>query len=168
MITLPHSPLPPLLSPPPAPPHSTQVSERQRLVDEFNNDPSLFAMLLSTRAGGQGLNLTGADTVIIHDMDFNPQVGRGRAGGVTEGERQKEVLKEVTAAGKDCRRGAVMRGSFQASLTMNPDFLILSLPSCALPTGDCLPLPDGPSSRGPCTSHWAAETSNRLQVSTYR
>jgi SWI/SNF-related matrix-associated actin-dependent regulator 1 of chromatin subfamily A len=32
--------------------------------------------LLSTRAGGQGLNLIGADTVIIHDMDFNPQMDR--------------------------------------------------------------------------------------------
>ena len=31
-------------------------------------------MLLSTRAGGQGLNLTGADVVILHDADFNPQV----------------------------------------------------------------------------------------------
>ncbi|KAL8265724.1 hypothetical protein R6Q59_003068 [Mikania micrantha] len=33
-------------------------------------------MFASTRAGGQGLNLTGADTVIIHDMDFNPQIDR--------------------------------------------------------------------------------------------
>ncbi|CAA7391173.1 unnamed protein product [Spirodela intermedia] len=55
---------------------STQVSERQSLVDTFNNDPSIFACLLSTRAGGQGLNLIGADTVIIHDMDFNPQIDR--------------------------------------------------------------------------------------------
>ena len=31
-------------------------------------------MLLSTRAGGQGLNLTAADTVVLHDSDFNPQV----------------------------------------------------------------------------------------------
>lgn len=55
---------------------STQVSERQTIVDTFNNDPSIFACLLSTRAGGQGLNLIGADTVIIHDMDFNPQMDR--------------------------------------------------------------------------------------------
>ncbi|KAJ4710236.1 Protein CHROMATIN REMODELING [Melia azedarach] len=55
---------------------STQVTERQDIVDAFNNDTSIFACLLSTRAGGQGLNLTGADTVVIHDMDFNPQIDR--------------------------------------------------------------------------------------------
>lgn len=55
---------------------STQVTERQTIVDTFNKDISIFACLLSTRAGGQGLNLTGADTVIIHDMDFNPQIDR--------------------------------------------------------------------------------------------
>ncbi|KAF5737795.1 protein CHROMATIN REMODELING 19 [Tripterygium wilfordii] len=55
---------------------STQVTERQTIVDAFNNDTSIFACLLSTRAGGQGLNLTGADTVVIHDMDFNPQIDR--------------------------------------------------------------------------------------------
>lgn len=55
---------------------STQVTERQTIVDNFNNDTSIFACLLSTRAGGQGLNLIGADTVIIHDLDFNPQIDR--------------------------------------------------------------------------------------------
>lgn len=33
-----------------------------------------FVFLLSTRAGGQGITLTAADTVIIYDTDFNPQV----------------------------------------------------------------------------------------------
>ena len=37
--------------------------------------PSL-CVLLSTRAGGQGLNLVGADAVVIHDCDFNPQIDR--------------------------------------------------------------------------------------------
>eukprot|EP01026_Neomeris_dumetosa_P047468 TRINITY_DN4078_c0_g1_i1.p1 TRINITY_DN4078_c0_g1~~TRINITY_DN4078_c0_g1_i1.p1 ORF type:complete len:739 (-),score=96.14 TRINITY_DN4078_c0_g1_i1:436-2652(-) len=56
---------------------STPVQERLSRVDCFNEpDSEIFAFLLSTRAGGQGLNLTGADTVIIHDVDFNPQVDR--------------------------------------------------------------------------------------------
>jgi len=54
----------------------TPVTERQDLVEEFNKDESIFAFLLTTRCGGQGLNLVGADTVIIHDSDFNPQVDR--------------------------------------------------------------------------------------------
>jgi SWI/SNF-related matrix-associated actin-dependent regulator 1 of chromatin subfamily A len=42
------------------------------MIDEFNQDASIFAFLLSTKAGGMGINLTAADTVIIHDVDFNP------------------------------------------------------------------------------------------------
>lgn len=45
---------------------------RQDLINEFTEDPSYFIFLLSTRAGGLGINLTAADTVIIHDIDFNP------------------------------------------------------------------------------------------------
>jgi SWI/SNF-related matrix-associated actin-dependent regulator 1 of chromatin subfamily A len=52
------------------------VAERQCLVDGYNSPTSpQFAFLLTTRAGGQGLNLLGADTVILYDVDFNPQVG---------------------------------------------------------------------------------------------
>ena len=55
----------------------TAVDERQELVDKFNaEDSTLDTFILSTRAGGQGLNLTGADTVILHDCDFNPQIDR--------------------------------------------------------------------------------------------
>eukprot|EP00850_Spirogloea_muscicola_P010575 SM000062S19961 [mRNA] locus=s62:684509:689584:- [translate_table: standard] len=55
---------------------STPVVERQLMVDDFNNNTEVFAFLLSTRAGGQGLNLTGADVVVLHDVDFNPQIDR--------------------------------------------------------------------------------------------
>lgn len=47
--------------------------EKQKRIDEFNaQDSPLFAFLLSTRAGGVGINLATADTVIILDPDFNP------------------------------------------------------------------------------------------------
>ncbi|KAM3425624.1 hypothetical protein BST61_g7569 [Cercospora zeina] len=46
---------------------------KQKRIDEFNApDSPLFAFLLSTRAGGVGINLATADTVIILDPDFNP------------------------------------------------------------------------------------------------
>merc|ERR1719232_625614 len=51
---------------------STPVQERQSLIDLFNNDDSYFIFILSTRAGGLGINLTAANTVILHDLDFNP------------------------------------------------------------------------------------------------
>jgi SWI/SNF-related matrix-associated actin-dependent regulator 1 of chromatin subfamily A len=50
----------------------TSIQERQTLIDEFSNDLSIPVFLLSTRAGGMGLNLTAADTCILHDLDFNP------------------------------------------------------------------------------------------------
>ncbi|MCJ1271654.1 hypothetical protein MMC22_011559 [Lobaria immixta] len=52
---------------------SMNASQKQKRIDEFNapNSP-LFAFLLSTRAGGVGINLATADTVIILDPDFNP------------------------------------------------------------------------------------------------
>jgi SNF2 family DNA or RNA helicase len=51
---------------------STKPELRQKLVDRFNDDTRIFALLLSTRAGGVGLNLVGADTVIFYDSDWNP------------------------------------------------------------------------------------------------
>lgn len=51
---------------------TTQVSERQELIDQFTEEEDIFLFLLSTRAGGLGINLTAANTVILHDIDFNP------------------------------------------------------------------------------------------------
>merc|ERR1711871_1165563 len=45
---------------------------RQRLMDRFNNDEKIFCFILSTRSGGLGINLIGADSVIFYDSDWNP------------------------------------------------------------------------------------------------
>ena len=55
---------------------STPISIRQELIDEFNKDNTIPVFLLSTKAGGLGINLTSADTVIMHDLDFNPENDR--------------------------------------------------------------------------------------------
>lgn len=46
-------------------------------ISEFTNNPEVFLFLLSTRAGGLGLNLTAADTVIIYDSDWVMQLNMG-------------------------------------------------------------------------------------------
>lgn len=53
---------------------STPSSKRQGLVDDFNHAPasSCFAFLLSAKAGGMGLNLTGASRLVLFDVDWNP------------------------------------------------------------------------------------------------
>ncbi|XP_076819588.1 lymphocyte-specific helicase-like [Clavelina lepadiformis] len=52
---------------------STKCDDRERNINKFNSDKNQFLFLLSTRAGGLGINLTAADTVIIYDSDWNPQ-----------------------------------------------------------------------------------------------
>ncbi|XP_030525754.1 protein PHOTOPERIOD-INDEPENDENT EARLY FLOWERING 1 isoform X2 [Rhodamnia argentea] len=51
---------------------STQPEERQTLMQRFNTNPKIFLFILSTRSGGVGINLVGADTVIFYDSDWNP------------------------------------------------------------------------------------------------
>ncbi|KAI8999586.1 SNF2 family N-terminal domain-containing protein [Gaertneriomyces semiglobifer] len=51
---------------------STKVEQRQYLCEKFNTDKRYLCFILSTRSGGLGLNLTGADTVIFYDGDWNP------------------------------------------------------------------------------------------------
>uniref|UniRef100_A0A0M3JMJ0 Helicase C-terminal domain-containing protein n=1 Tax=Anisakis simplex TaxID=6269 RepID=A0A0M3JMJ0_ANISI len=45
----------------------------QQMINTFNSsEPNLFIFLLSTKAGGLGINLTAANHIILHDIDFNP------------------------------------------------------------------------------------------------
>ncbi|KAI5092271.1 DNA repair and recombination protein RAD54B, partial [Silurus meridionalis] len=51
----------------------TPVAQRQRIVDSFNRlDSAHFLFLLSSKAGGVGLNLVGASHLVLYDMDWNP------------------------------------------------------------------------------------------------
>lgn len=53
---------------------SSKISARRDMVADFQNREDIFCFLLSTRAGGLGINLTAADTVIFYDSDWNPTV----------------------------------------------------------------------------------------------
>ncbi|GCE99736.1 putative DNA helicase ino80 [Zygosaccharomyces mellis] len=53
---------------------SSKLEDRRDLVHDWQTVPDLFVFLLSTRAGGLGINLTAADTVIFYDSDWNPTI----------------------------------------------------------------------------------------------
>ena len=53
---------------------STKLEDRRDTVAAFQSSPDIFVFLLSTRAGGLGINLTSADTVIFYDSDWNPTI----------------------------------------------------------------------------------------------
>ncbi|KAH7888749.1 SNF2 family N-terminal domain-containing protein [Phlebopus sp. FC_14] len=79
---------------------STAVDVRQSLVDEFTEDESIPVFLLSTKAGGMGINLTAASVVIMFDQDFNPHNDRqaqDRAYRIGQ-KRDVDVVKLITRA----------------------------------------------------------------------
>lgn len=78
---------------------NTSIKDRQDLVDEFNGDPDLHVFLLTTKVGGLGVNLTGADRVIIYDPDWNPSTdvqARERAWRLGQ-KREVEIYRLMTA-----------------------------------------------------------------------
>ncbi|WVO18027.1 hypothetical protein L204_105725 [Cryptococcus depauperatus] len=81
----------------------TKTDERQGLVDEFNEDTNIAVFLLSTKAGGVGINLTAASVVVIYDQDFNPHNDRqaaDRAYRIGQ-EKEVEVVKLITKGSID-------------------------------------------------------------------
>jgi len=131
---------------------STKIDDRQKQMDVFNaektsgadggrneSDERMFVFLLSTRAGGLGINLTAADTCIIFDSDWNPhqdsqamdrchRIGQTRpvavyrlltAGSVDiemmEKQISKKKLERMAIVGGDFRKaGARSKGAFSA------------------------------------------------------
>uniref|UniRef100_UPI00358DFE96 DNA excision repair protein ERCC-6 n=1 Tax=Myxine glutinosa TaxID=7769 RepID=UPI00358DFE96 len=78
---------------------TTSIASRQPLINKFNKDESIFLFLLTTRVGGLGVNLTGADRVIIFDPDWNPSIdtqARERAWRIGQ-TRQVTIYRLLTA-----------------------------------------------------------------------
>ncbi|XP_071985400.1 DNA excision repair protein ERCC-6 isoform X2 [Engystomops pustulosus] len=78
---------------------TTTVASRQPLITKFNEDTSIFVFLLTTRVGGLGVNLTGANRVVIYDPDWNPSTdtqARERAWRIGQ-KKQVTVYRLLTA-----------------------------------------------------------------------
>lgn len=78
----------------------TPIKERQALVDQFNNAPELDVFLLTTKVGGLGVNLTGADRVIIFDPDWNPSTDvQARERAWRLGQKKEVTIYRLMTAG---------------------------------------------------------------------
>ncbi|BDA48603.1 probable DNA excision repair protein ERCC-6 [Coccomyxa sp. Obi] len=78
---------------------STAVGARARLVDDFNSNDRVFVFLLTTKVGGLGINLTGADRVLLYDPDWNPSTdmqARERAWRIGQ-KREVTVYRLITS-----------------------------------------------------------------------
>ena len=76
----------------------TKIDERQDMIDQFYEDEGITVFLLSTKAGGAGINLACANKVVIFDSSFNPQddiQAENRAHRVGQ-TREVEVVRLVT------------------------------------------------------------------------
>ncbi len=55
---------------------ATKIEDRQLMTERFNRNDRIKCFILSTRSGGLGINLTGADTVVFYDSDWNPAMDK--------------------------------------------------------------------------------------------
>ncbi|CAD6501883.1 BgTH12-07916 [Blumeria graminis f. sp. triticale] len=79
---------------------STNIKDRQTLVDQFNSDPNLHVFLLTTKVGGLGVNLTGANRVIIFDPDWNPSTDvQARERAWRLGQKKEVTIYRLITAG---------------------------------------------------------------------
>ena len=79
---------------------TTPIHARQGLVDEFNNDATTHVFLLTTKVGGLGVNLTGANRVIIYDPDWNPSTDvQARERAWRLGQKREVMIYRLMTAG---------------------------------------------------------------------
>lgn len=79
---------------------NTPIPRRQGMVDEFNNNPNAHVFLLTTNVGGLGINLTGANRVIIYDPDWNPATDiQARERAWRLGQKREVMIYRLMTAG---------------------------------------------------------------------
>lgn len=79
---------------------TTPIAMRQSMVDEFNNNDEAHVFLLTTKVGGLGVNLTGADRVIIYDPDWNPSTDvQARERAWRLGQKREVMIYRLMTAG---------------------------------------------------------------------
>mmetsp|Transcript_50330 Transcript_50330/g.98455 ORF Transcript_50330/g.98455 Transcript_50330/m.98455 type:complete len:466 (-) Transcript_50330:140-1537(-) len=79
---------------------NTGIKDRQKVVDLFNYDLSYFGLLLTTKTGGVGLNLTGANRIILFDPDWNPQTdAQARERAYRFGQKKAVTIYRLITAG---------------------------------------------------------------------
>ncbi|XP_060728467.1 DNA excision repair protein ERCC-6 isoform X1 [Tachysurus vachellii] len=79
---------------------TTAIASRQPLIAQYNESKDIFIFLLTTKVGGLGINLTGANRVIIYDPDWNPSTdtqARERAWRI--GQKQQVTVYRLLTAG---------------------------------------------------------------------
>jgi superfamily II DNA or RNA helicase len=100
---------------------STAVGSRQALVDQFNSNPRHFLFLLTTRVGGVGVNLIGADRVLIFDPDWNPSTdAQARERAWRLGQRRHVTIYRLVTKGTVEER-IYHRQVFKGALAAIPD-----------------------------------------------
>ncbi|KAI0200457.1 putative DNA repair and recombination protein RAD26 [Astrocystis sublimbata] len=78
----------------------TPIKMRQVLVDQFNKNPQIDLFLLTTKVGGLGVNLTGANRVIIYDPDWNPSTDvQARERAWRLGQKKEVTIYRLMTAG---------------------------------------------------------------------
>lgn len=79
---------------------NTPIHSRQTMVDEFNNNADAHVFLLTTKVGGLGINLTGANRVIIYDPDWNPSTDiQARERAWRLGQKREVMIYRLMTAG---------------------------------------------------------------------
>jgi len=78
----------------------TPSNKRQEYIDTFNNNKNYFLFLLSSKSGGQGLNLVGASRLILFDIDWNPSVDiQAMARIWRDGQKRKVYIYRLLTSG---------------------------------------------------------------------